>query len=225
MPDDKGQNKEKVQYVMSMLPDNVTIATFNCEPHKAATYAQCSRLYAAALDFHPSEVLVTSDIDMAVFNLPPIDWGMTIFGSDLTPQGQYPICYAIDTAAGWKHSMNIGDKTIQECLDELLGHINVDNMRGNYWGKDQETLHYHTHKTAKLYKRAKPGTQFATHRIDRDDAYWEERLNWDVFDAHLWRPFHATENAEKIIKLFSYFYPYDNLTWIKEYAEKYRSLI
>src|SRR5882757_3830986 len=40
-----------------------------CPPHKEATYAQCSRLYAAALEhISPMEILVTADADMCVFN-------------------------------------------------------------------------------------------------------------------------------------------------------------
>ena len=168
---------------------------FDSPKHKEATYAQCSRLYAASLPIPENEILIISDIDMALFNLPAYFGGFSIYGSDLVPNSQYPMCYITADVATWITVIG-AEKSYQEHLDSLLGHIEADHFRGNYWGKDQETAFKLINPSnAKVeIGRARPGTQFATNRIDRDDAYWEERLNFGVLDAHLWRPGYTEEN-------------------------------
>jgi hypothetical protein len=200
---------------------------FDAPKHKEATYAQCSRLYAACLDLPEDEVLVTGDIDMAMFKVPPYISGFTVFGADLVPQGQYPLCYLSATVKDWRAAFNLQNKTYQQALDELLGGIECENMKGNYWSKDQEEACNKIRLNQSLYllNRARHGTQFADNRIDRDDSFWESRLNIDVVDAHLWRPGYTEENFPKILKLIKYFYSNEDLTWIVEYTNKFRLLI
>jgi hypothetical protein len=221
---------EKMNLIQS-TPPKFTFHPFKAPRHKQATYAQCSRLYAAALDLPEGEVLITSDIDMAVFKVPPyykdvfIGTAITIFGADLVPEGQYPMCYASATARDWRRIMRIVGKDVQECLDEQLAHEEMENMRGNLWCRDQELLFKHARNNIVSISRARPGTQFASNRVDRDDSFWRDRLNHDVIDAHLWRPGYEDENFEKIIELIQFFYPHDDLTWMREYQKQYKALL
>ena len=220
---------QKSRLISTVIANNnlkLTGYYFKCPEHKEATYAQCARLYAAAIkDLQEDELLVTSDVDMALFHIPPFDNSVTIFGSDLVPGGQYPICYATATVKDWRSAMKIGDKTYQQCLDELLGDVEAEHFRGNYWGKDQETLWQNTCDVSVLIPRARPQTQFASNRIDRDDAYWRERLTPDVFDAHLWRPGFEESNFNNILELLRYFYPNDDFTWLINYKNDYMNLL
>lgn len=205
---------------------------FKAEEHKKATYAQCSRLYAAALDLQEDEVLITSDVDMAIFSLPRMkDNGISVFGADLVPNGQYPICYISATKKDWKEAFNKYGNTYQECLDALLGSIEAEHFRGNYWAKDQEEAYKRiTHYSANggwlhQFERAKPGTQFATNRLDRDDAYLLERLNPEIIDYHMPRPGYEENNFNQILTVLQYFYPSDNFDWLKQYREQYIQLL
>jgi hypothetical protein len=206
---------------------SVEFHLFDCNKNKEATYSQCSRLYAGALEKIPdNEILVTSDIDMSLFEVPPhslVD-EFTVFGADLVPNNQYPICYISATKRKWKEYFNVGDKTVQQCLDELLGNIDCENMRGNYWAKDQETaFNLIFNKFPVLVNRSKPRTQFATKRLDRDDAFLLERDMTDIIDFHMPRP--GYDYIETIIKVFETKYPFDDFTWMREYADAYKQLI
>jgi hypothetical protein len=219
---------KKIDLVRNAFASNalkVRVNYFDCPEHKKATYAQCSRLFGSCLTLPDDEIIVVSDIDMANFKLPPYGGDITIFGFDLVPHGQYPMCYATGRVSDWRSVMETSGKTLQQCLDELLGGIECDNMRGNYWAKDQETLWDNTCDRAVHIPRARPGTQFASNRVDRDDSFWRDRLNHDVIDAHLWRPGYEDENFEKIIELIQFFYPNDDLTWMREYQQQYKALI
>lgn len=204
---------------------------FIASEHKAATYAQCSRLYAAALYLPEDEILITSDVDMALFQIPKHNNGcFAITGYDLTPTKQFPICYISAQVEDWRKAFDIGDKTYQECLDELLGHIEAQHFRGNFWSKDQETAFNVIAKDMmevpiELIPRTNGQNQFATKRVDRDDAYWRDRLNLDVIDAHLWRPGFEENNFKNILELLRYFYPNDNFDWLIEYRNKYVELL
>lgn len=198
---------------------------FSAPDHKQATYAQCSRLYAAALDLPEDEIIITSDIDMAVFKLPPyIDW-ITVFGSDLVPTGQFPICYASGKVKDWRDCMNIDNKTYQKCLDDLLGGIEAQHFKGNYWSKDQESLFIKTADVAACVNRARPGTQFAEHRVDRDDINWRSYCGPDLIDAHLWRPGYTDANFANIMELLQTQYPNENFDWVRNYRNKYIKLL
>lgn len=200
---------------------------FDCPSYKEATYAQCSRLYAAALDLPEDEILIISDVDMGLFKLPPIDANLTIFGRDLVPFNQYPMCYASGAVKVWRKlfKIELNIKTYQQCLDELLGDIEADHFRGNYWGKDQETLYKQTVGEAVCIDRARPGTQFASNRYDRDDAYLLERLSPDAIDFHMPRPGYEENNFDIILKVLKYHYPNENFQWLIEYQKQYLKLV
>jgi len=210
---------------------------FESPEHKEATYAQCSRLYAACLNLPESEILITSDVDMALFQIPPYNGDITIFGSDLVPPKQYPMCYASATVKDWRSIMKLnyggwdGDKavnmlkTYQQCLDELLGHIETEHFRGNYWGKDQETLWENSCDVSKLIPRTNGHTPFATKRYDRDDAYLLDRLNPDTIDYHLPRPGYEENNFRQIMRVLKYHYPNDDFGWLENYREQYLKLL
>lgn len=217
--------------VFQTTHDGRTVHTYNfsAPKDKEVTYAQCSRLYAAALGVASTEVLITSDADMAVFDHAFWDefdgdgW-INVIGSDLVPTKQVPLCYITMPAVGWATVMQTHGKTLQQCLDGLLGHIEAENFRGNYWGKDQETAYEAI--TSGLYpiqwhKRASPGTQFATRRADRDG--WQ--VTPDIIDAHLPRPGYTDENFAKIVDLFATMYPDDSTHWMYRYRDQYLKLM
>jgi hypothetical protein len=205
---------------------------FAADATKEATYAQCSRLYGAALPkIANDEVLITGDIDMAVFNRKYFDelndGYVHVVGTDLVPDGQYPMCYIAMPASTWRDGMWIMDgESVQKELDQLLGHLDCEHFRGNYWAKDQETAFNHISASGLpviKHNRAKPGTQFATRRADRDG--WPEVILPDIIDAHLPRPGYTPENFAKILNLFQAMYPEDNFDWMIEYRNEYVKLI
>src|SRR6185312_7846558 len=97
----------------------IFVHPFKCREDKEATYSQCARLYAAAANWGCSaykplsddEHIFTSDIDMYGNAIPWYDEKFTIWGHDLVPEGQFPMCYARGTVKEWKYLMNIGTKT------------------------------------------------------------------------------------------------------------------
>jgi len=206
------------------------IYNFDCPEHKEATYAQCSRLYGACLDLPEDEILVTGDIDMLLLANPAINLNRDCFyvlGADLVPEKQYPICYLMSSVKKWKEVFGISNQTHQQKLDELLGDIDCENMRGNYWGKDQEEafnkISQCQHKV--LINRAILGTQFAGNRYDRDDAFLLDRLSLNTVDYHMNRPGYEESNFNKILTVLQYHYPNDNFSWLVEYNEKYKQLL
>ena len=204
---------------------------FDCPKHKEATYSQCSRLYASAVDLPEDETLVISDIDMLVLNtdyfLPAADGIIDIYGADLVPPNQYPMCYGVANVGTWRKL--IGEGTPQQHLDRLLGHIECENMRGNYWASDQENLYNLIHSNDevdyRLHNRAKPGTQFATQRLDRDDSFILDRLSPDIWDYHMNRPGYEPQNFEKIMAILSYYFPHEDLSWVEFYNKSFVNLL
>lgn len=205
---------------------------FEAPDDKLATYAQCSRLYAAALPELPdNEILITGDVDMAAFHQEYFEVAnngqINIFGIDLVPPNQYPICYITMPAKKWREVMEIKlHDTHQECLDGLLGHLECEHFKGNYWAKDQETIYERIsnsdHRIVGHY-RAKYPHQFATHRADRDG--WPDTPDHYIIDAHLPRPGYTDENFAKILKLFQDIYPNEDFTWMIEYKNQYVKLL
>lgn len=244
------EKREKYGLIIDTLDGlgvELQAAPFLAPEHKEATYAQCSRLYAACLDLPEDEILITSDVDMAVFNgLIKImneqnndDYlknMMAVFGCDLVPDGQVPICYTWGTVEQWRKAFiyiygkgsydTEGIKTYQEYLDLLLGELESEHFRGNYWSKDQEELFKIFSKTphAKI-PRARPGTQWASKRYDRDDSFILDRLNPDTIDFHMNRPGYEPQNFEIILKILQYHYPHDNFDWLVDYTEQYKKLL
>ncbi len=222
----------KIQLVNDTMNQNKAdfiLRGFLSPKHKEATYAQCLRLYAAAMDLPEDEILILSDSDMLVFGdyLKQKNADFDIFGYDLTPPNQYPICYISASVKNWRNVMGINGKTYQECIDSLLGEIECEHFRGNYFGKDQEEAFnkISQHPNIYLHGRAKPGTQFATRRVDRDNMFYEENINDQLIDAHLWRPGYTEENFPKILNLLQRMCPNDNFDWLISYTEKYRQLL
>lgn len=204
---------------------------FNAPENKQPTYAQCSRLYAAALDLPEDDVLVVSDADMFVFNPSyfhePVKGLIDVYGADLVPPKQYPMCYLVGQVGTWRTL--IGEGTPQEHLDRELGHINSASMRSDYWSRDQELAFNKLNDDDvidyRLFNRARPGTQFASNRLDRDDAYILERLSPDIVDYHANRPGYEPHNFQTIMAILNYFFPHEDLSWIYEYDEKFKQLL
>lgn len=207
---------------------NVNFYKFKSPEHKEATYAQCSRLYGACLDLPEDEILITSDVDMAVFQIPAnVSGTFSVYGYDLVPEGQMPMCYLTASVKQWRETFGLDGKSYQQCLDEILGHEEMENMRGNLWSRDQEIAYdkitnrfSHT-----AIKRARSGTQFAENRYDRDDAFILDRLSPDTIDFHMPRPGYEPQNFEIIMKILKYHYPNDNFDWLGSYNERYKQLL
>lgn len=232
--------QEKGLYERSLLAFS-TCAKQNCYPinlcfeapdHKKATYAQCARLFGAAFPLRDDkEVLITGDIDMAVFNEAYFAQAnnecINVFGADLVPPNQYPICYISMPATTWRTVMGIENgTTVQKYLDELVGVIECEHFRANQWALDQDTIYKRLtasgHQPIKHY-RAKAPHQFATCRADRDG--WPDSPPIGIIDAHLPRPGYTEENFAKILKLFQEIYPDEDFTWMVEYQKEYIKLL
>jgi len=226
---------DKLSLAMNFCNNHkLSVYQFDAPEQKEATYSQCSRLYAACLDLPEDEILVLSDIDMALFNNPVPMFGNStdelfkIFGTDLVPENQYPICYISAPVKKWRMAFNIKEHTYQQCLDNLLGDIECENMRGNYWAKDQQTAHevISVFDEIKIgLNRAKHNTQFADNRVDRDDVNWRAYVNEQLIDAHLWRPGYTEENFANIMELMTMKFPNEDFQWLIDYNEQYKKLL
>lgn len=225
---------DKIQLGLSYInnwSDDNSYYYFSMPNYKDATAAQCVRLYAASLDLPEDDVLVVSDIDMIVLNPSyfhePPQGIIDIYGADLVPPKQYPMCYLVGSVKTWRDL--IGGGSYQEKLDDLLGGIECENMRGNYWSKDQqeifELLQSNDLVDYRLFNRASPGTQLATKRLDRDDSFILERLSPDIVDYHANRPGYESHNFSVIMSILDYYFPHEDLSWIEEYNEKYKQLL
>lgn len=205
-------------------PMGLVFKTFKSPSHKEITYSQCARLFNGIEN--SDHLLMTSDVDMAVFKLPPYEEGMfTIWGVDLVPPKQFPMCYATNKSHEWWKVFNKG-RDMQKCLDDMLAYIECESFSGNYWAKDQEELYnYLNYSSVSAYPRARPGTQFASHRVDRDDINWRSYLGPDLIDAHLWRPGYTEENFANIMELLTTQYPNDDFQWLIDYRQNYISLL
>lgn len=201
---------------------------FSCPENKQATYAQCSRLYAAALDFPDDEVIIVGDIDMILIRTDFIvksehDF-FDIYGADLVPDGQLPMCYAVGTVKTWRRFFTKG-RTYQECLDAELGHEEMENMRGNLWSRDQELLAKGVGELCFKHNRTNGQNPFALNRYDRDDAYLLNRLSFDTIDYHMPRPGYEETNFNQILTVLKYHYPQEDFTWLVDYNEAYKKLL
>lgn len=210
----------------SKIASGTEFRRFVAPPEKVITYAQCIRLYAAAHGTD-ADIFITSDADMCVFNgnfWQQFDYNgaINIIGSDLVPEGQVPMCYIAAPVVGWRHFMQIGVRSAQQCVDDLLAHLEAEHFRGNYWSKDQETAYHEIHSAPYpivRHNRAKPGTQFATCRADRDG--WH--VTHDIIDAHLPRPGWTPENFAKIKELFAIMYPETDHSWMDEFHAEFEN--
>lgn len=220
-----------INNALESINAKLRIEHFISEEHKSATYCQVSRLLACCLDLSEKEQLVVSDIDMLFLSqdyIKPAGWAIIdVYGADLVPPNQFPMCYLSGTVETWR--LLFGSKTYQQWLDEIVGSIESDHFRGCQWSLDQdnayrlikgsETVDYITHN------RARQGTQFASKRYDRDDAYILDRLSPDTIDYHMNRPGYEPQNFEIIMKVLQYHYPNDGFDWLKDYNEQYKKLL
>ncbi len=226
---------QKTRLISKVCADNnfkKSVYLFDCPKDKEATYAQCSRLYAATIkNLSEDEMLMTSDVDMALLRIPEYDnqYGamFSVFGSDLVPSQQYPMCYLTAKVKDWRKAFNLNESTYQEKLDELLGHIETEHFRGNYWGKDQEEAFKNIVVQDFICQipRTNGQNQFATKRYDRDDAYLLHRLSLDTYDYHLPRPGYEEGNFNQIMTVLKWHYPTDSFDWLIEYRNKYVELL
>ena len=203
---------------------------FSAPEHKEATYAQCSRLYGACLDLPEDEVIITSDIDMAVFKVPPFAHlgGFTVLGADLVPDGQLPMCYATATVKDWRDAFELNGITYQQALDRLLGEDECQDYRACRWSVDQEQLRikiFNSNGSISLLTRSNGQNQFAQNRYDRDDQFILDRLSPDTIDFHMNRPGYEEKNFEIILTILKYHYPQDDFEWLKKYTEEYNKLL
>lgn len=203
---------------------------FSAPEHKEATYAQCSRLYGACLDLPEDEVIITSDIDMAVFKVPPFAHlgGFTVLGADLVPDGQLPMCYATATVKDWRDAFELNGITYQQALDRLLGEDECQDYRACRWSVDQEQLRikiFNSNGSINLLTRSNGQNQFAQNRYDRDDQFILDRLSPDTIDFHMNRPGYEEKNFEIILTILKYHYPQDDFEWLKKYTEEYNKLL
>lgn len=198
---------------------------------KEATYAQVSRLYGCLVpEPDDDEVLITTDADMAVFGDYLIKGDrdrINVYGHDLVPEGQYPMCYVAMTKKKWREIMGVKEgQRYQEVLEEKLEPLACEHMRGNYWALDQETIFEkirHSGLPVYGHSRANHPTQFATRRADRDG--WPDTISPDLVDAHLPRPGYTEANFARILDLFQTMYPQDDFAWMVEYRNEYIKLL
>lgn len=202
--------------------------------HKEATYAQCARLYAACIGLPEDECVVVSDVDMAVFGseFSYLDDGrIHSVGYDLLDIDsikQIAMCYLAMQVKDWRRVMDIGDKSYQQCLDELVGAIECEDFRGNQWSLDQVTAYKQFKKhgiNPVAHNRAKMPERFATRRYDRDDSYMLERLSHDTLDFHMNRPGYEEGNFIKIMTVLRFHYPNEDFTWLENYRNEYIRLL
>jgi len=231
VPDPIVSERDKLFFVYNTMVHNdirCNVYYFNAPEHKKATYAQCLRNYAACLDFPDNELLVTSDVDMALFKIPEyIDNGQfSVFGFDLVPKGQYPQCYVTAPVKAWRETFKLNGKTYQQAIDELLGEDECEHYRGCRWSVDQEQSFLNISKVNhNLIPRARPNTQFADHRVDRDDINWRSYVNEELIDAHLWRDGFTDSNFANIMELLKMKYPNEDFTWLINYTNEYKKLL
>lgn len=242
VPDRIGNNEEnlndlrKAELVTKTMQRTIdmmySIAIFKAPKHKEATYAQCSRLFAASLDLPEEEQLVVSDIDMLFFSKdyiqPSRNGIIDVYGADLVPPNQFPMCYLSGNVKTWRELIEY-PKTYQQRLDDLVGVIECTDFKGNQWSLDQNSIWNMITKSKTVsytpHNRAKEGTQFSTRRVDRDDSFFMDRLNPDIVDYHCHRPAFEDDNFEKMMSVIKYFYPNDDLSWMKDFQEQYKQLL
>lgn len=204
------------------------IYNFHAPEHKEATYSQISRLYAAALDLDEKEQLIVSDVDMAVFRTDFMhkseDDFFDVYGTDLVPNGQLPMCYTVGNVKTWRRFFTKG-RTYQECMDAELGNEEMENMRGNLWSRDQELLAKCVGELYFKHNRSNGQNQFAQNRVDRDDTNWRIYVNDELIDAHLWRPGYTDENHANIMELMKMKFPNEDFTWLDNFRNEYLKLI
>ena len=225
-------NNPKLDLAIEYCGYNTDFYEFHCEEKRIPTFSQVSRLFGAAIPMlDKKETMIVGDSDLCVFGgfFNKLDNDrIHIVGNDLTPKDQYPMCFISMTVGDWVDVMGI-DKSYQEHIAELINPIEGINIRGEQWCYDQWYAKKRIDAGGKLnitfHPRARPGTQFAEHRVDRDDVNWRSYVNENLIDAHLWRPGYTDENFANIMELMTPMYPNDDFTWLVDYRNEYLKLL
>jgi hypothetical protein len=225
-------NNPKLELAKKYCNEWCQFVEFNCAPFRIPTYSQVSRLLGAALRFDDDNtVLITGDSDLAVFGTALNicnDGNIHIIGADLTPDDQYPMCFIAMPVKTWRKVMQI-TASPQQHLEEIINPIQSSNLRGTAWCLDQwlikKKISEHPEESVFLHKRARAGTQFADHRVDRDDQNWRSYLGSTLLDAHLWRPGYTDDNFANILELLQTQYPNEDFDWLREYRNQYIQLL
>lgn len=131
----KGDNP-KLELAKTYFSDYVTYYEFDCEERRIPTYSQVSRLMGAATDnVEEDDILITGDSDLCVFSdyfEQFKDGRIHVVGADLTPDEQYPMCFAAMPVKTWKKVYGL-NKGYQEHLEEIINPIQSTNLRGTSW--------------------------------------------------------------------------------------------
>lgn len=201
-----------------------------------ATWMQNVRLLAACSEIlQDYDMLITSDVDMAVFTddmLPDDKDNIRVFGVDLVPADQYPMCYIAMKVSNWRRVMSLKSGDYYELhLKELTKDMDVNQQtRGNQWGFDQglawsRIIDFIGKNDDVAVEQVKRGTIHgngqgpALHRMDRDG--WSVPEGSAIFDAHLPRPGYEHNNFYKIYSLFNEMFPGEDLRWMIEYRNEF----
>lgn len=215
----------KLRIAEKYCPELTRFLKFDCEEKRIPTYSQVSRLFGGSTTFADKVVMITGDSDMCVFGdffSTLLDGGVHIVGADLTPEDQYPMCYAAMPAATWRDVF--GSKDYQEALSELIDPIEGQNIRGEQWCFDQwylkKKLTEYGLDKVKFHNRSNGQNQFAQNRADRDGWHFDP---YNILDAHLPRPLTDEENFKKVTDLFRIKFPSDDLSWMEQYRNEYMS--
>lgn len=197
------------------------------------TYFQVARLLHNGASGGYNDYVITSDIDMIAFR-PLIDaierqltlQNFVIVGADLTPESQYPMCYAAAYERTWDKVFNPDRLSFEELLEKNAGHVEGDNIRGNFWCLDQEILKNTVDNSgvdvAKIDRRISDSQRTARNRADRDGWNFDNKGLWD---SHLKRPGYENDNVKTIIDLLKAQHPKENFDWISEYRNLFVTLL
>jgi len=221
------KRSKQFELAMSHCPVGTMWFEIDVAKDREPTYFQCARLFGGFLSLPKDEILIVGDADMAVFGNEfekATSDKIHLWGTDLVPVGQVPMCYVAMSIENWRIVMDINEgDTYMECLEKLLGDIHVQNMRGNYWCKDQETIHdrvYDNNIPIVTYPRARGiDNKSALRREDRDG--WGQGV--DIIDAHLPRPGTETNNFYKILDLFVKKYGVVECEWMEKYWKEFKN--
>lgn len=222
------QKLELIESVIKSFGGKLQTPMFYAPDHKQATYSQCSRLYGACLDLPEDEHLIVSDIDMVVFrhSANMVDDKFVIWGTDLVPAGQMPMCYISAPVKLWRDTFNLNGVTYQQALDRLLGEDECQDYRACRWSVDQEQAYLHISKTDRFeLPRSNGQNQFAQNRYDRDDQFILDRLSPETIDFHMNRPGYEDKNFEIILTILKYHYPQEDFKWFENYNHAYKQLL
>lgn len=219
--DEKTSKSNQFHSLTRVVDLDFEVMTFSCMPNEIVTYSQVGRLFGA-IDQPDETVLITSDVDMCVFDesllADPKD-SIIVTGIDLASNdfSQIPICYSSMTSLNWKRVLSIEENSsLTENIAAMLEPYQPID-RASHWFLDQSYL---ANKVIEskipiigVERRLNDSHRIATRRADRDG--WPDDIRFDsIIDAHLPRPITDPDNFLKIKRLFEIKYSSHDLTWI-----------